>query len=137
MRQCKSEVFLHIVWTTTRRAKLIDADIERRVHRCIQAEAEKLGCTVLALDGMPDHVHIVLQIPTRISISTLVQQMKGASSHFINEVLAPSERFAWQDGYGVFSLSRPHVERAVAYVRNQKRHHELNHLWPEWEQTEA
>ncbi|MDW8101156.1 MAG: transposase [Anaerolineae bacterium] len=65
-----------------------------------------MGCTVLALNGMPDHVHLVVSFPSTIAIADLVKQVKGVSSHFVNETLEPEPQFKWQGSYGAFTVSR-------------------------------
>jgi len=123
MRRNKLALFVHLVWATWDRLPLLTPDIERRVHRNIEAEAQGLGCAVLALNGMPDHVHMVLRYPAKVSVARLAQQIKGVSSHFVSGELQAGLGFHWQERYGAFSLSRSHVEKVVAYVKNQKRRH--------------
>ncbi len=114
---------------------MITPDIERRLYREIESEAVKMRCIVLAVNGIEDHVHAVLIIPTILTIADLVKQIKGASSHFVNEVLRPEMPFKWQGSYGVFTVSRWDVDKIVAYVKNQKQHHADTTLLPEWEET--
>ncbi len=71
-----------------------------------------------------DHIHLVVSIPPSISIADFVKNIKGSSAHYLNHALsADSNKFPWQEGYGVFSLGRKQLEQAVDYVRNQKAHH--------------
>ena len=137
MRHNKVEVPLHLVWTSFERMPLVTPDIERSVYRCIEDEARKLKCDVLALNGMPDHVHLVVLFPTTIAIAKLMQQVKGVSTAFVRDQLGPERFFRWNEGYGVFAFSRSHRERVIAYVENQKRHHAENTLWPDWEEPDA
>jgi REP element-mobilizing transposase RayT len=90
---------------------------------------------VLALNGMPDHVHLVVSFPTTTSIADLAKQVKGVSSHFVNEMLKPEAQFKWQGSYGAFTVSRWDLERAIEYVKRQKEHHLADDLYPEWEET--
>jgi putative transposase len=135
MTRNKLSLFVHLVWSTWDRLPMITPDIERRLYREIESEALQLRCIVLALNGMPDHVHVVLIIPTTLTIADLAKQLKGASSHFVNEVLQPEMPFKWQGSYGAFTVSRWDVDKIVAYVQNQKRHHADAMLLPEWEET--
>ncbi|WP_394795457.1 IS200/IS605 family transposase [Armatimonas sp.] len=128
------EIALHLVWTTYERRPLVTEVLERSVYRCIEFEATKLGCTVLAIGGMPDHVHVVLTIPSTTSLANLMKQLKGASSALAGELLTEGF-FKWADGYAAFSLSRDHCENAIAYVHYQKEHHSGNNPWPRWERT--
>ena len=133
MRQTKAEIYLHFVWATYQRMPLVAPEIERDVHRCIESEAKRLKCATLAIGGMPDHVHLFVRMPTRISAAMLMQQVKGVSSTFVRDQLKTDGYFGWQDGYGV---SRPHVDRVIAYVKNQKNHHENGNVWDQWEATD-
>jgi putative transposase len=135
MRHNRLSLYLHLVWTTWDRLPLIELAAEARLHREIECEAINLRCTVLALNGTADHVHIVLTLPATVAVADLTKQLKGVSSHFVNEVLGSSMPFKWQGGYGALSISRWDVDRIVAYVQNQKRHHADGTVLPEWEQS--
>jgi putative transposase len=113
---------------------LIKPAMRRSLYRCIEAQAQDLGCTVHALGGMPDHIHIVLRMPTKVSVATLAQRLKAISSKFAHDQLGVLS-FRWQEGYGAFSLGRPQVEHVVRYVEHQEEHHAGGELWPQWEKT--
>ena len=70
-----------------------------------------------------DHVHVLLDLPTNMTIESLAQLLKGSSSHWINEQRLCSGRFAWQRGYGAFSVSHSNVERVIEYIDGQEAHH--------------
>lgn len=123
MRHNKLALYIHLVWTTWDRLPLIGSEIERRLHRHLESEAQRLGCKVLALNGMEDHVHLFLELPTTLSIAELVKNLKGLSSHFVNETLQPHDIFKWQAGYGAFTVSRWDVKNVVGYIKKQKEHH--------------
>ncbi len=106
------------------------------MYRCIQSQAQKLGCTVLALNGMPDHVHLLVRMPSTVSMEQLMHQVKGFSSRVINQDCGIGEALHWQEGSAAFSLSRSHIAPAAAYIKNQKQHHADNDVWSEWEWTE-
>ncbi len=135
-RRNKVEVVLHIVWSTHERMPLVTEELERPLYRCMQSEAAQLGCTVLALGGMPDHVHMVVAIPTTVSIAKLMKQVKGVSSKLASDLTAQRSFFSWDDNYAVFSMSQPHCQRAIAYVQRQKEHHAQNNTWSHWEETD-
>ena len=135
MRRNKLALYLHMVWTTWDRLPLITPDIERRLHRNIESEAQKQGCTVLALNGTEDHVHLLVSFPTTITIADLVKQVKGVSSHFVNETLQPASQFKWQGSYGAFTVSRWDVDKIIEYIKRQKEHHTTGELVQEFEET--
>ncbi|MBX0331540.1 IS200/IS605 family transposase, partial [Oscillochloris sp. ZM17-4] len=134
MRGNRRSVFIHLVWATWDRLPLITPGIERRLYRTMQATVEGLGCTVLALNGVEDHVHVFVSLPSTVDLAHLMKQVKGVSSHFVNQTLRPSSPFKWQGGYGAFSVSRWDVEMIIGYIRRQKEHHGRADLRPELEE---
>jgi REP element-mobilizing transposase RayT len=133
--QKKISLYVHLVWRTWDSLPLITPEIERRLYRNIQSEAQKMKCTVLALNGSADHVHLLVMLPTTLTVAELMQRVKGVSSHFVNNVLGSLEPFKWQGGYGAFSVSRWDVEKIKKYIQRQKEHHQTNELWQELEQA--
>ncbi len=120
-------LFYHVVWGTKNRLDLIDPAWEQDLHGYIWGKATALGCIPHAIGGMPDHIHVVISIPPKLSIATLIGRLKGASSHHVNEHFAAGS-FAWQTEYGVFSFSERSLSKIVDYVNNQKKHHMENKL---------
>jgi REP element-mobilizing transposase RayT len=90
----------------------------------------------MALNAMPDHVHLCVQAATRLSPSEIAQRAKGVSSRFVHCNFAGGESFRWQEGYGVFNLSRSHVASVVKYIQGHKEHHAADTVWTEWEETD-
>ena len=124
------EYYLHLVWATYQREPLLIGDTEEIVYACIQAELRRMKCTLLALGGIADHVHLAVQPTSFLGPGQIAKQIKGTSSRFLD---SKGIAFKWQAGYGCFSLSRPHLKAVILYVRNQKRHHAQNNLWLDWE----
>lgn len=83
-----------------------------------------MGCEVLAINGIPDHVHLVVKLKSTIAISLLVKQAKGVSSKFINEQLIKNGNFRWRGGFGAFTISRWDLQMVINYVNKQKSHHQ-------------
>jgi putative transposase len=133
MRRDTLAIYVHLVWATWDRLPLITPAIERPLHRVIASEAQKMGCTLLALNSVPDHLHILVRMPSTVAVAELVKQLKGVSSHFVNDTLKPELPFKWQGFYGAFSVSRWDVEQIVAYIQRQKEHHEVGTLIAELE----
>ncbi|MEO9954281.1 MAG: transposase [Nonlabens ulvanivorans] len=78
---------------------------------------------LLMINGMPDHVHILLKMDSKVSLSDLMRFIKGKSSRFLNENYSFLNGFEWQRGYGAFSVSSSQVSQVADYVKNQKDHH--------------
>lgn len=131
----KSVLVYHLVWCTYQRQPFITSDIERDVYRCLQGQARSLKCSVLALNGMPDHVHLVLRAPATLSPAQIMKQLKGVSATLIRKELRPDAFFSWRDSYFVYSLCDPVTGKVVAYVKNQKQHHATGKLWSSLEDT--
>ena len=117
-------VYLHLVWATWDRTMWIQTDIERRVYRMIVSAIRKLGCTTLAINGMPDHVHLLIKRNTTTTIAEIVKRAKGTSSRLINQNNLIDDHFQWGTGYGAFSVSRWDTDRIVSYIQHQKEHHQ-------------
>ena len=92
-----------------------------------------MGCDVLAINGMPDHLHVLVKLPTTVSIAAIAKQMKGVSSRFVREELPDAERFYWQAGYGVFSVDHLEVDRVIDYIDHQELRHSEDRLRSDWE----
>jgi REP-associated tyrosine transposase len=121
-------LFYHIVWGTKNRLPLIESAWEADLYGYIWGKATALECIPYAINGMPDHIHVVISIPPKLSVAALIGQLKGASSHRVNEIFVTHQAFAWQAEYGVFSFSEKSLYRVVNYVKNQKKHHAENTL---------
>jgi len=77
----------------------------------------------LAIGGTVDHVHALLSLPGMMSFAKAVQLIKGGSSKWMHDTFSNQEKFAWQEGYGAFSVSSSQVSKTIAYINNQKEHH--------------
>ncbi len=128
MQRSKVNVILHFAWATWHREPLLTDEIERLVHRSMIAEAEALDCPVLAVGGMPDHVHLVLKVHPRLAIADLMRRVKSVSS--LAGRKASEGVFGWQDNYGVTSVSPKDRDVIVRYVQNQREHHQAGTTWP-------
>ncbi|WP_294965246.1 IS200/IS605 family transposase [uncultured Flavobacterium sp.] len=123
MSQSFTKLWIHAIWATKNRQELIDFSIEKNLYDFIWQELNELGCPVRIINGMPDHVHVLfLQNPQK-TISDIVKQIKGSSSHFMNRGEFILEKFAWQTGFGAFSVSESQLDAVCNYIKNQKRHH--------------
>jgi putative transposase len=115
MRRNKLALYLHLVWATWDRLPLITPAVERRLYRNIESQVREMKGTVLALNADSTHVHLVVSLPATITMANLVKQIKGVSSHFVNETLQSETQFKWQDGYAAFTISRWDLSRVVGY----------------------
>jgi putative transposase len=132
MRAPFTQLYLHCVWSTWDRLPLISLDLEQPIAKCAE-----LKCSVIAIGGMPDHVHLLVRLHTTVTVADLLKETKGASLHLMTHKVRPGEFFKWQGAYGAFTVSKSMVPTVKAYIEHQKEHHAQNDLWNEWEQTLA
>lgn len=116
-------LYYHIIWGTKNREPVVSETWEKELYGYLRGKSIALECIPHAINGMADHIHLVLSIPPKYPISSIVGKLKGSSSHFINRELEPSHSFAWQSSYGVISVSENRISKLVRYVQNQKHHH--------------
>ena len=114
---------MHCVFSTSQRQKFISPDLQQRLWPFMGGIARENHIKALAIGGIEDHVHLLLSLPATIPIAKAVQVIKGGSSKWIH-ALSPSHReFAWQEGYGAFSVGISQLEATVHYIQAQKEHH--------------
>jgi putative transposase len=119
-----SHCYNHIVFSTKNRKPWISPDIEFRVWAYIGGIARNHNMTAVQVGGFDDHIHALISSPPSIAPSKIAQLIKGDSSYWIHKEFPEMKQFAWQDGYGVFSVSKSHLDRVVEYIKNQRQHHE-------------
>lgn len=134
MSHSYNKIWIHAIWATKERQPLIKSEIERKLHEFLSNQLKELDCRVRIINGMPDHIHcLFLQNPNK-PITDIIKQLKGSSSHFINQQNIIVEKFAWQTGYAAYSVSESGVEKVYDYIRNQKQHHQKRTFQTEFEQ---
>ena len=124
----KLVIYLHLIWSIQDGSPVISRNMERPIYRCIVNQINKLGCQVLAINGVMDHIHLVVKMKSTVPISILVKHAKGVCTKFINEELSVSGKFRWRSGYGAFSISRWDVPMIINYVKRQKVHHNVGSI---------
>ena len=117
------KIWLHIVFSTKNREHYLTSAVEDAIFNYLQDQFIELGCNVKIINGMSDHVHCLIQQNPNKSIAEIIKQIKGASSHWVNQSNFLSFKFAWQTGYGVFSVSESQIDKVFHYIENQKQHH--------------
>ena len=119
-----TNLIFHIVYSTKYRKSTIDADVRERLYEYMGGIIREQKGVQLEIGGMPDHVHILAKLSPTIAISDALRDIKANSSKWMNETIRPSIPFAWQRGFGAFSVSQSHVDLVTEYIRNQAVHHE-------------
>ncbi|WP_323757088.1 IS200/IS605 family transposase [Roseivirga sp.] len=117
-----NKIWVHAIWATKERAPLLKDNIEQKVYQFISTQLREQGCPVRIINGMPDHIHCLFLLNPQKSITEVIKQLKGSSSHFVNQNNLMSEKFSWQTGYAAYSVSESVVEKVFEYIKNQKQH---------------
>lgn len=103
---------------------MIMPDIERRVWAYIGGIARKHNIAAIQVGGIDNHIHALTSSPPSVAPSQIAQWIKGGSSHWIHNEFQHLNKFAWQDGFGVFPVCTSHASKVVEYIKNQRKHHE-------------
>jgi putative transposase len=114
---------MHCTFSTKDRYPAIDSELESRLWPYLGGIAKENRMKALAIGGTADHVHALLSLPGMMSFSKAVQLIKGGSSKWIHDSFSNQKKFAWQEGYGAFSVSASQVPKTIGYINNQKEHH--------------
>jgi len=114
---------IHCVWRTKNREPFLSSDLRDRLWPYLGGIAKENRMKALAIGGAADHVHILISLPATLSVAKAIQLLKGNSSKWIRETFPKMRSFAWQEGYGAFSVGISGVDATVTYIREQSEHH--------------
>ena len=124
MPQSLAKVLVHIVFSTKNRSPFLsDKNVREEMHAYLGGTCNNLDCPVLTAGGVADHVHILCALSRNLPIAKVVGDMKRGSSKWIKTKGRMLTKFAWQNGYGVFSVGQSEVERVRQYIVGQEDHH--------------
>ena len=123
MSQSLSKLYTHIVFHTKHNQDLIKADIENELYAYFGGILKENKSVPIAINGIENHVHILCIMSKNIALADLLKELKRSSSHWIKTKGVDYMDFAWQGGYGGFSVSQSKVEVVKRYIENQKEHH--------------
>lgn len=118
-----SQIYIQIIFAAKHRQSLIHADWEEEMYKYITGIITNKGQKLLAINGMPDHIHIFIGMRPSCCLSDLVREIKKASNEFIEEKKFTKHKFQWQGGFGAFSYSHSSLDNVIRYIQNQKEHH--------------
>jgi putative transposase len=128
-----TQIHIQAVFAVQNRLCLISSKWEGRLFQYITGIILNNGHKLLAINGMPDHIHILIGMRPSQSLSDLMQDIKGDSSKWINHNKFTIGKFSWQEGYGAFSYSRSEIHTVATYIENQKPHHSKHTFLQEYE----
>jgi REP element-mobilizing transposase RayT len=124
----KTEMFVHLVWSTHHRKPVIPLAFEERIHRAIDAKCAGLRSPRIAVGGTDDHIHLLARLHPMVRVAQLAGEVKGLASYLISHKFLPGRPFNWQEGYYAVTVSPDDVSMVVGYISDQRAHHAANHL---------
>ena len=132
MSQTYYKIWLHIVWSTKDRFPFLSSEIRKELFKHIHSISSEKGYHLSLINGIEYHVHCLFYFNPKYSISKMINEIKGESSHWINEQKLLKVLFNWQRGFGVFSVSESNLNDVRNYILNQKEHHRKISSTEEW-----
>jgi REP element-mobilizing transposase RayT len=118
-----SQLLYHVVFSTKNRHPFLDADLRERLFPYLGGIVGELGGKPVIVGGMPDHVHLLVSLSPAIALAEALRVVRTNSSRWVHETWPERRAFAWQTGYGAFSVSGSNQEAVVNYIANQEEHH--------------
>ncbi|MFV1884165.1 MAG: IS200/IS605 family transposase [Balneola sp.] len=118
-----NSILIHVVFSTKDRIPYLNWNIRGEVCEWIKKESWNAGINVDTVNGIEDHLHLLIKLKPTQSTSEVVKWIKGSSSFWLNQKYKWEDKFAWQQGYGVFSVSQNDIDQVRAYIFNQEKHH--------------
>ncbi len=123
MANTYTQIYIHVIFAVSERQSLIaehhNDELQKYITGIISGQNQKL----IAINNMPDHMHMLIGLKPDLSLSELIRDVKANSSRFINEKRWCAGKFSWQEGFGAFSYSRSQLGDVIRYIENQQKHH--------------
>ncbi len=127
-----TKIYIHLIWSTKARERLLMKDIRPVVKEHILEYAEVKNIKILSINVQIEHVHALVSLSSDQKVDDVVKLIKGESSHWINSESLIRPKFSWQRGYGAFSISTSHVDVVKRYIMNQDEHHRMKSFGDEF-----
>lgn len=118
-----SQIYIQTVFAVSGRRSLITQNFKEELHKYITGIVRKKDQKLISINGMPDHLHILIGLRPAMALADLVRDIKSDSSDWINRNKLVRGKFAWQEGYGAFSYGHSQLDMIIRYIQNQEKHH--------------
>ncbi|MEX2602602.1 MAG: IS200/IS605 family transposase [Gracilimonas sp.] len=127
-------IWVHAIWSTKKRQPFIQPEIEDNIYDYMRRQFRDSGCPVRIINGMPDHVHALFLLNPQKALTDVIKQVKGSTSHWINQQDLTPQKFSWQVGCATYSVSESVKEKVFRYINNQKKHHQYKTFQEEYDE---
>lgn len=121
--QSYTSLWVHLVWSTKNRQPLIHLQLKKPLYDRMREIADEKDFRIDFINGIEDHVHLLVSLKSTQSVCTVVKDLKGITSIWVNQNNLTEAYFEWQDGYAAFSVSYSQLNRVRSYIKNQRKHH--------------
>jgi REP element-mobilizing transposase RayT len=129
-----SQIYIQIVFAVKGRDSLISDNWEEELFKYTTGIISNKGQKLLAINGMPDHIHFLIGMKPNCCLSDLVREIKKSTNEWINSKAFTKTKFQWQEGFGAFSYSHSGLSNVIAYIQNQKEHHQKKSFREEYKE---
>lgn len=134
MANTYSQIYIHVVFAVEGRQNLIPAEHNDELQKYITGIVSEQKQKLIAINNMPDHVHLLIGLQPDLALSDLIRDVKAGSSGFVSRKRWVQGRFQWQEGFGAFSYSRSQLNTVIRYIQNQQKHHARKTFRQEYEE---
>ena len=118
-----SQIYIQTVFAVSNRMSLITPEFKEDLHKYITGIVRNQGQKLISINGLSDHLHILIGLRPSIALADLVMDIKAESSTYVNKNRWVRGKFSWQEGYGAFSYGHSQLDTIIRYIQNQERHH--------------
>ena len=119
-----SQIYIQTVFAVSGRLSLITQDFREELHKYITGIVRKKDQKLISINGMSDHIHILIGLRPAMALAELVRDIKSDSSEWVNKKKLARGKFGWQEGYGAFSYGHSQLDTIIRYIQNQEKHHQ-------------
>lgn len=123
MANTYTQIYIHLIFAVKGRACLIKNEWRNELYKYVTGITKNKGQKLIAINGVSDHIHLLVGMKPDIALSDLVRDIKANSSGFVNDKKWTKIKFNWQQGFGAFSCSHSQLDTVIKYIQNQEAHH--------------
>ncbi len=132
MPQSLSNILIHLIWSTKDRHPWLEPGLREKAHAFLAGTVRQCDCEAYRVGGVADHVHLAVRLSRTLSVADLVKEIKTASSKWVKARDATLHHFAWQQGYGAFSVGMSQKDTLLHYIDTQEEHHRTHTFQDEY-----
>jgi putative transposase len=132
MANTYTQLYVHIIFAVKGRTNLISKNWKEKLYQYLTGIATNKQVKMMTVNGMPDHIHILLGFKPDNNLSNIIRDIKANSSKWINENRFVQGKFEWQNGFGAFTIGQSQVQTVINYIRNQEEHHRIKSFKEEY-----